>query len=476
MTDTKIFLNGRIEDLPSKATISIPGWAVNFKRDVGAYAKSPWANRCIQIRMSAMANLPWEIAKDDEPVEGTELEELLTESKFSELIRATEADLLIHGRAYWVKALAGKRVVGLRRLNAGTMEAITSSQGVSSFRQQLDGAITTFSVEEIVYLHEFDPDNDLDGVALVDVAKSAIESEYNADRYIAAFFDNYAMPSIIFSTEADLPETEAKKAEAWWKRLFGGPQNQHKTAFVGRGLTPTVVSFSPDKLALEGIRAEARRSICAAFGVPPTVANASDPGSYATADEQRQSLYEELIVPRGVWYAEQINEQVTSIFDPSLEFRYKFDDLPTLQEDLSEKAARLALLSDAGIIKPEVAATEMGYAPEEAGTGRPQPQQFGGFGFDEEEPEEEPEAKAYVEPDIVEVPTSPAILALRQWRKKVLKRLKAGKSAAVPFVSEHIGNSRAEAILGQLEEAIDREAVDGIFEAAEKWNDYPVLS
>ena len=51
-----------------------------------------------------------------------------------------------------------------------------------------------------------------------------------------------------------------------------------------------MVSFSPDKLALEGIRAEARRSICAAFGVPPTVANASDQGSYATADEQRQSL------------------------------------------------------------------------------------------------------------------------------------------------------------------------------------------
>lgn len=473
MTDTKIFLNGRIEDLSAKATISIPGWAVNFKRDVGAYSKSPWANRCIQIRMSAMSGLPWEIAKEDGPVEDTELEALLVESKFSELVRHTEADLLIHGRAYWVKALAGNRVVGLRRLNAGTMEAITSSQGISSFRQQLDWAITSFSTEEIVYFHEFDPDNDLDGVALVDVAKSAIESEYNADRYIAAFFDNYAMPSIIFSTEADLPETEAKKAEAWWRRLFGGAQNQHKTAFVGRGLTPTVVSFSPDKLALEGIRAEARRSICAAFGVPPTVANAADPGSYATADEQRQSLYEELIVPRGKWYAEQINEQVTSLFDPSLMFRYKFDDLPTLQEDLNAKATRLALLSDAGIIKPEVAAMEMGYAPEEAGVGRPQ--QFGGFGLPEEEPEPEPKSLVTSPTELVE-PTSPAILALSQWRKKSLKRLKAGKSPAVKFVSVDIPQARHEAILGQLEAAEGHDDVEDVFRKALEWIDYPVLT
>lgn len=479
----KILTGGQVQDIGDgmKAIVSIPGWSAMLResnRPVGAlaYTKSPWANRCIQIRMNTISNLPWQIEDAaGVQVEEGELVDLFNESHLPTLLRPAEADLCLYGKAFWLKGKpeGGTQTVALRRLNAGSMSVKTSSQGIEYFEQKLSqGTTVRFDVEEIVYLHEFDPENDLEGVALVRVAESAIETEYNADQYISAFFRNYAMPSIIFTTEADLPLAESKKAEAWWRRLFAGAQNQHKTGFVGKGLKPTIVSFEPDKLALETIRAEARRSICATFAVPPTVANASDPGSYATADEQRQSLYEELIVPRGTWYAEQINEQIVDQIQPGLKFRFKFEDLPTLQEDLTIKAERIAMLVDAGIILPKVAALEMGYAPEEAGvgrqwqlgqiprisaTGQPAPLEAEGAA---------PAGSAKAR-DIPAEP-SPEALELDQLKKKALKRMKAGKSMDFEFTSGWLLQETVDGVIAGLATAKTEEDLNAVFAEAQK--------
>lgn len=458
------------QDALSKAMVSIPGWAAAFNsRGSGgtlAYTRSPWANRCIEIRMAALSKVPWEIADaDGEPVDGGELVDMLEESRIKNLLKLAEADLCLTGHAFWEKGLDGDTLIGLRRLNASVMQVETTAEGVARFLYSpiKGGSPKEFSVEEIVWFHEFDPNDDLDGVAKVDVAAMAIDAEYNADRYITAFFKNFALPPVIFTSPDVLPEGESEKATAWWRRLFGGVQNQHKAGFLGRGMKPEMLGYSPDKLALEAIRLEARRSICATFGVPPTVANASDPGSYATADEQRQSLYEETIVPRAEWYAEQITEQVVALFDPTQEFRFRTEDLPTMQEDENKKAERLSALVTAGIITAQAAAEELEYTLEETGEGRQQ--QFGGLGGFGQEPASVPE-KAIFQPS--DEPQQGLLADMRRWRHKSVKRVKAGKSAVFPFHSESIPASFQQAIHGQLEGANTSDEVHAVFDRAER--------
>ena len=480
-------IGGAWVDDVQKAMVTIPGWAEAFNQGHRlqdkniAWTISPWANRCISIRMSALSKIPWEIQQNDVPLPESQIGETLKDSNLKNLLRLAEADLCLYGRAFWQKGYAGLHLTGLRRLNSSTMTVKKQPWGIEYFEQNLNGRLTRFSVEEIVYFHEFDPLDDLDGIALAKVAELAIEAEYNADRYISAFFRNYAIPPVVFSTEADLPSAEAEKAEAWWRRLFGGVRNQFKAGFLGRGLKPNVIGFSPDKLALTEVREEARRSICATFGVPPTVANAADPGSYATADEQRQSLYEETIIPRAEWYAEQINDQIISHYRSDMEFVFNTDDLEVLQEDEQRKAERLGLLVEKGIITEQTAGAELGYSPEEIGKGRQEVPQFGGLGgFGSpfgQPPPQAPKPGGFtaeaggriVSSTLKADEESGGLLEdLKRWRRKALRMVKAGKSAAVEFKSESIRPAVSAAILGQLDGCKTADEVHAAFDMVER--------
>ena len=479
-------IGGAWVDDVQKAMVTIPGWAEAFNQGHRlqdkniAWTISPWANRCISIRMSALSKIPWEIQQNDVPLPESQIGETLKDSNLKNLLRLAEADLCLYGRAFWQKGYAGLHLTGLRRLNSSTMTVKKQPWGIEYFEQNLNGRLTRFSVEEIVYFHEFDPLDDLDGIALAKVAELAIEAEYNADRYISAFFRNYAIPPVVFSTEADLPSAEAEKAEAWWRRLFGGVRNQFKAGFLGRGLKPNVIGFSPDKLALTEVREEARRSICATFGVPPTVANAADPGSYATADEQRQSLYEETIIPRAEWYAEQINDQIISHYRSDMEFVFNTDDLEVLQEDEQRKAERLGLLVEKGIITEQTAGAELGYSPEEIGKGRQEVPQFGGLGgfgspFAPQQPPGAPQQPPGGVPGRIVSSTLKAdeesgglLEDLKRWRRKALRMVKSGKSAAVEFQSESIRPAVSAAILGQLDGCKTANEVHAAFDRVER--------
>jgi hypothetical protein len=221
---------------------------------------------------------------------------------------------------------------------------------------------------------------------------------------------------------------------------------------------------------LDAIRANALAEICVTFGVPPVLMGV-EAANYATADEQRQSLYEETIIPRSEWWAEQINAQIVEISDPGVKLRFRTEDLPTLQEDKNLQVERMATLVNPGIITREAAGAELGYSPEEIGKEPAQPA-FGGFGAQQSNNGAAPVVEAPA--PVVEAPAQvveakgskdATFLALRQWRKKARKR--PGK--VTDFVSPDIGNSLSEAVKGQLEHAKTVGDVDRVFDTAERW-------
>jgi hypothetical protein len=300
----------------------------------------------------------------------------------------------------------------------------------------------------------------------VKVVERAIAIEHNADRYLSAFFANFALPAIIFTNENQVQEADQQKVIRWWNRLFRGADNQHKTGFIDQGYKPNQMGYEPAKLALEEIRNAAQAEITKVAGVPPVLLGV-EAANYATADEQRQSLYEETIIPRAMWYEELINDQVMAKIDPGHKFRFKIEELETLQEDENRHAERLGLLVEKGIITAQAAAEELGYGPEETGEGR---QAAPSFGNPFEKPEEKPAPKEQPPAEVVE---KARVVDLRKWHGKALKRIKAGRSAAVGFTSPDIPRTMEQAVMGQLEAAETAEDVDRVFAEAEAWDGYP---
>ena len=157
----------------------------------GYYSKSAFAHACMNIRGTELANLPWQITRNGEIVDNHPLVDMLIkfgpESNYAEAMIATEIDMLRIGAAYWLRD-----VDMLKRLNPATIDAVKTRDGISGFEQTIDGKIVNrFKREEIVYFREYHPADDLGtGVAVMDVIKKAVDTEYEALLYIEAFWKN----------------------------------------------------------------------------------------------------------------------------------------------------------------------------------------------------------------------------------------------------------------------------------------------
>lgn len=455
-----------------KGIVSIPGWASGESGNSGPsalYSTSPWAKACIDMRANALAQIEWGIFDADyEELEEHPLIDLLN-CIDNEGIRATVCDLMIHGQAFWQKVYSkggGGVPIRLKRLNAGTMTVEAGADGVDGFTQQLEGvAQTKFEREEIVFFHDFDPDNDLGGLSPADVARAAIEIENYADRYLTSFFRNRAVPDVTYETEQELGDEDYARIQRNLKK-FKGVDNQHKSQLLEKGMKVNVISFPLTDLALETVRLEARRSLCAVLGVPMSLIGADPSANFATADAERKSLYTEHVLPQAEYLASVINAELVVDFDENLEFMWKADELPIMQPDAVSEANRLATLVEKGIITPLCAALELGFSEEdvpekaEPVIGLPgMPPQPGVT-----PPALAPFAAATQEVGQAEVPEPAQKNAdMKRWMRKALAKVKVGKSPVFDFESAAIPDTLKAAILGQLETCETADEVRHVF-------------
>ena len=435
-----------------KTIISIPGWAERStdKRAVttgqlaSTYKSSVWAYRCINIRSDAAQSVPWAIRRGDESLPASHpavrvIREVGPEMNWSDLIRATEADLNTYGNAYWLKqrSLAGK-VGALLRLNPATVAVESDQRGISAFVQELKGVRTSFERGDVVYFRTYDPTDDLSGMPAMEVAMQAANAGISAATYTAAFFENYAIPPLLMTTEQSIGDAEMSRIKAWWDRWFRGAKRQHRVGIMGSGLKPHVLGYSTKDLALSEVLAEVRRDICAAFGVPPALAGAWEAANYATMQELRKCFWQDTMIPRLDYVAAVLEAELLPEFEPGLEWRWKYGEIEALASDLRDEAERHAVLVQAGIENPGAAATALGVEPASVLPAPPAPSPNGALRTD-----------------------------LDKWQRKAIKRLKDGRSALCEFDSEHIPVPERARIMRGLLAAVNVDEVRAVFKGDE---------
>lgn len=339
-----------------------------------AYACVVWAYRCIKLRADAVAGVPLVLLdRSGAPITEHPLLTLLkdvnpTTMNLGDLLRATEAAYNIWGVAYWLKVPAPHAGSGLRPapaatpgvkwlvwLNPQTVEPVVDPvRGITGYKQTVGAQTRTFTPEEVVAFRNFDPLDDLGGLSPLSVALSEINAELNAARFVAAFFANDARPAGLLTTDEPMFDDQLERVRAWWQRLFQGASNKWKTAIVGGGMRWQTITFPPGDLALSELRAEDRRAICAALGVPSALAGAWEAATYATAREQKASFYEDTIIPQLEYYAEVLNWSLLPHY-PDLTARdarlaWDLDSIAALRETATDRAARLAMLFEQGVV------------------------------------------------------------------------------------------------------------------------------
>ena len=192
--------------------------------------------------------------------------------------------------------------------------------------------------------------------------------------------------------------------------------------------------------------------------------------------EERRSIYTETLIPRARYYQSQINTYLVEEIDPTVEFQFLFDELEVMQPDKKMEAERLAILVNAKIIKPEVAALEMGYTEEdvpeeeEPNPVPPALQPFTGM------PPEAPESQNKPLSDETREEEPPSDESqfkaeIGAWRRKALRTWKAEQKATCDFVVSVIPGVLEESIKAQLDVAESIDDIRAIFESARMYNE-----
>jgi HK97 family phage portal protein len=476
-----------------KAILSVPGWADALHEGrsttaVGAYLGSAWAFRAVGVRADAIASAPLKLYDGNgEVIERHPILDVLKnvnpEWNRGDLWRYTEAGLLVYGAGYWLKVRAGNQVRELFYLNPSTIKPEVKGDGIRGFWQTLENRRTWFPRQDIIYFRgAYDPTSDLTGIAALQPAQISAGMELSADRHLDAYFRNGAVPAVVLTTEQALQDSTIQKIRDWWNRLFRGPDNAHKMGVVGSGLKPVVLGSTIADMALGEVRQELHRTISTATGVPELLISPTNAADLTPVKMAENVFYNTTVMPRWTWYEEVLNAELLNEYEDLVRgdcmLRFDTSNIVALQESADNKAARLGLLVEKKIIRPEVAAVEMGYkledVPEETLTPTLSLEGRGG---------------ETLTPDITGETLTPDVsldgrggkgdtpgismdgrgvearmgLELERWQRKALRSLEKGKGTAVEFTSTIVPEALRRKIADGLRAAETAEDVKRVF-------------
>jgi len=325
-----------------------------------AYMSSLWAYRCITIRGQNVAKIPLQVKTHDGQfvdVDGRAVEtrpskiasqhilQQFLGSGNTRLIRQTEYDMCIWGHSFWEPSQEG-----IQRLSPWTIEIDKDEYGIQGYRQKLNGVTTAeWEADELVYFYDFDPLDDTGTVSPLAMALRAIDVEISLADYVKAFLDNDAVPAGLLLSDEEIDENEKSRLELWWNKLFQGPQQRGRVGILGGGIRFEQLGASLGDLALSDLRREVRKEVCAAFGVPTTLALADDSANFATAREEHLGLYENTIIPALDLIVDTINGQLVPMFDRDLKVVMELSHITVLQAAKETLSSRLVSGFQAGV-------------------------------------------------------------------------------------------------------------------------------
>ena len=493
-----------LNNLPEEAWTVIRGSGGADDDITALYKAVPFMYRCVDIRAKAIANFPYEILQNGEPIDPTDNPML---KGLGGLLYQTESALCLYAQAYIQKQINLMRLMGLRWLAPRSVKPVfDDAVGLAGFKRttKKDGLGQDFEIEEIIYFWLSTIENDIGpGVPPAAVALQSAGILDSTGIFAKKFFDRGAIFPVLLNIEEDLDRDEIERLRTWWNRLTNGVKNAWQSIAVQGKITPQIIGPPIDAMAMPELTSIQREDIATALGVPHSMV-LSNASNFATATQDQLNFYDNTVIPEMGIIADVLNEQ---LFDElGLEFVIRPERIEAYQWRNLQNAQGLTSLVANQILATDEAREIVGYEPVEViETDAP----------DAINPNEVDPTRALngaqvtaamsivieqaagnipretalnmlqvffnMKPDqassIISDNISAALPAtagpstrqihLEQWQRKSLNRLRSGSPAACEFASDAIEPDVNRLIADRLKHATTPEAVKAVFENSE---------
>lgn len=335
------------------------------------YIKNVIAFRCVSLIAESCASVPWEVYRDEQPIDHPELDALLkkpnTRDSLEYIIEAMVSYYLLAGNSYCERTTDNRmNPLEIFVLRPDRMRiALRSDGSVSHYEHTVGGTKTRFDVDpitgssDVYHLRHFHPLNDFYGMAAIEAAAYSVDQHNFAGEHNAALLQNGASPSGFLVHRQKIEREMIDRAEKKVKERYGGTRNAGKTMVLGgdwdvvkMGQTMKELDFNEGKLQLA-------REICTAFGVPHVLVVPGE-STYSNLAESRLFLWEEKIIPL-------LNHLQGGLFNwlcepyEGLSIQYNLDEVPAISLKRERRNRTVVDYYTSGIIDRNEARLELGY-------------------------------------------------------------------------------------------------------------------
>lgn len=214
---------------------------------------------------------------------------------------------------------------------------------------------TEFSPEEIIHIKDLNSTSIYRGASRLISADRSIKILYKMQTFQEQFFDNNAVPGLVFTTENTLSQVAKEKTIQLWAQKYNPRNGAKKPMILDSGLKPSAVFNSNfQEMDFDVSIGTHDTKILKALGVPPILL---DGGNNANISPNLRLFYLETILP------------ITRSFVSAIERYFGYDieaittNVSALQPELKEIASYLSSLVNGGILSPNEARTEIRYEP-----------------------------------------------------------------------------------------------------------------
>lgn len=413
------------------------------------YRAVPWLMRGIEMRANALASVPFQIVRNDTPVDTSDewKDTLGLLPDPYRLLWLIEAGLCF-GATYVYRERNRVKGLPLRYIAASTITPrVDETAGLVGFTRQLGTRRLELTVEELLYFWKPDPFVELGPpqVTPVDAALAASGVLFNLDAFTAAFWERGAIRATLLTVEGAPQKAQIDELKAWWKKAVSGVKNAFAANVINASaVKPVVIGDGLDSLQNDSLTNKQREDISTALGIPFSIMNSTSAGGLGgggVVSQDEKHFYDKTIRPECNFIAGELNRQ---LFTPlGMRFEFLLDGLDVFQEDENERAAAFKVYVDAGL-PLEVSGLMLGLELPEGWTweriAKEKEDKAAQVAAQMQAAQPPPGQPEPPEPDDDEQPARPAPFAkatlddLRKWRAKSKKRgsLADFESDAIP--------------------------------------------
>jgi len=284
------------------------------------------------------------------------------------ILQALAGNAVLTGAGYVRKfrSIAGGNIAGLAPIPTSWVTTIPDRSGKGywlGYRLYGTSSNMVVPVKDFIVNRYPKPGNPAESSGAFHAAYRSYMLDTHRENYQIESLVNLKVPGVVVQTERPLQKKEKEEARREFRDKFGGG-NRGDVAFVsGKGeikaLNPLADLDWPGLTGLSELR------ICNAFGMSPIIIHEREGlarATYSNIEVAYNAFYRSTMRPIWTKLANALTLcMLRQEGETRLSFRFRFDEMPAFQEDLTKKTDRLLKMYREGLIPRRKVITELGY-------------------------------------------------------------------------------------------------------------------